>query len=261
MPYSQNGYPANDRNLVSSRLVPGTTRRLTVRNGPAGDLLLALAGEFDRTVENIDAPQEVMDDWGYAERPIRGGTTLSNHASGTAIDLNATQHPLGTNPADNFTPAQIAAIRRALIRAQGCVRWGGDYTGRKDPMHFEIIKGETACRAALANFRTEEQDMNTEQDKRLKFLERMGIETQRRVTLGRAEQAAQAAALSKAIAADKGIDPAQLQAMMNTAAQQAMADSMDEFRGMLEGVVREVVPAEQADQILAQMGEKLAAGQ
>jgi HK97 family phage portal protein len=35
------------------------------------------------------------DDWGYAERPIRGSTVVSNHASGTAIDLNATCWTLG----------------------------------------------------------------------------------------------------------------------------------------------------------------------
>lgn len=148
MAVSQNGYPANDPTLVSSRLVPGTTRKLTVRKGPAGDLLLWVAAQFDKRVEDIE--QGILDDWGYAERPIRGGTELSNHASGTAIDLNATSHPLATDPPANFTQAEIDEIHEIIGQTQGCVRWGGDYTGRKDGMHFEIVRDETTCARALA---------------------------------------------------------------------------------------------------------------
>jgi hypothetical protein len=149
MATSQNGYRANDRTLVSSRLVPGTTRKLTVRNGPAGDLLLWVASQFDARVEDIE--QGVLDDWGYAERTIRGdSTTLSNHASGTAIDLNATAHPLGTAPSANYSASEVAQIRAVVARAEGCVRWGGDYTGRKDGMHFEIVASEQRCAAVMA---------------------------------------------------------------------------------------------------------------
>jgi hypothetical protein len=157
MPTSQNGYPANNPALVSSRLVPGTTRKLTVRNGPAGDLLLWVAGQFDEFVEDIE--QGILDDWGYAERPIRGSTTeLSNHASGTAIDLNATAHPLATDPVRNFTRSEIDAIHAIIGRTQGCVRWGGDYTGRKDGMHFEINDGvsEARCAAVLKTLTQED---------------------------------------------------------------------------------------------------------
>jgi len=156
MAVSQNGYTANDPGKVSSRLVPGTTRRLTVRNGPAGDLLLWVAGQFDKLVEDIE--QGILDDWGYAERPIRGGTELSNHASGTAIDLNATSHPLATDPPANFSKAEIDAIHAIVGRTQGCVRWGGDYSGRKDGMHFEIVRDEAACAAALAALTSGEED-------------------------------------------------------------------------------------------------------
>jgi hypothetical protein len=152
MPVSQNGYSANNRAAVSSRTIPGTDRRITVRNGPAGDLLLWFASQFHHRVEDIDDGQ--LDDWGYAERPIRGGTQLSNHASGTAIDLNAPRHPLGA--VGTFSAAQRAAIRSILNEAQGCVRWGGDYTGRKDEMHFEIVASEARCAAVLAEL---EDDM------------------------------------------------------------------------------------------------------
>lgn len=168
MPTSQNGYPANDASLVSSRLIPGTTRKVTVRKGAAGDLLLWVAGQFDKRVEDIEAGQ--LDDWGYAERTVRGGTDLSNHASGTAVDLNAPKHPLGTDPTANFTRAQIDEIHRILAQTQGCVRWGGDYTGRKDPMHFEIVRDEATCARVLAALTSgtpdqEEDDMFTDDDR------------------------------------------------------------------------------------------------
>jgi hypothetical protein len=59
---------------------------------------------------------------------------LSNHSSGTAIDLNATKHPLGK--AGTF-PLEKVAMIQALAKKYG-LRWGGDYRGRKDEMHFEI---------------------------------------------------------------------------------------------------------------------------
>lgn len=149
MPISQNGFPANDRSLVSSRLIPGTQVRVTVRNGPAGDLLLYAASRWDREVEDIDNARGGLDDWGYAERPIRGGTELSNHASGTAIDLNATRHPLGQDPSRSFTPDQIRSARQIVADCAGALRWGGDYTGRADGMHLEVDASEARCAAAL----------------------------------------------------------------------------------------------------------------
>lgn len=160
MVVSQNGWSANDRSKVSSRLVPGTTVKLTVRNGPAGDLLLEVASLFDRFVQDIGNargaynPAGVLDDWGYAERPIRGSATTSNHASGTAIDLNATRWVLGSSPSVNLGQGQIAKVREIVAAAGGAVRWGGDYTGRKDPMHFEVnTTSETRCASALATLR------------------------------------------------------------------------------------------------------------
>ena len=76
--------------------------------------------------------------WGYAYRKIRGSAALSNHASGTAIDLNAPAHPLGEK--GTFTAKQVTAIRRILTFCDGVVRWGGDFHGRKDEMHFEIVQ-------------------------------------------------------------------------------------------------------------------------
>jgi hypothetical protein len=152
---SQNGWPANTPSLVASQQIPGSLVKVSVRTDAAGQLLLEVASAFDRLVEDIDNARGALDDWGYAERPIRGGSATSNHASGTAIDLDATKHPLGTDPHQNFTQAQIDQIHRILAVAGGVVRWGGDYVGRKDPMHFEINDGQTiaTCARALAAMR------------------------------------------------------------------------------------------------------------
>ena len=150
---SQNGWVANDRSKVARQQVPGTNVFLTVRADAPGQLLIACAALWDKLVENIDAEQThgTADDWGYAERPIRGGYELSNHASGTAIDLNATLHPLGTEPTRNYSGAQITAAHQIVARTGGVVRWGGDYDGRKDGIHLEINDGQdlASCQRAL----------------------------------------------------------------------------------------------------------------
>ena len=96
-------------------------------------LIVAFCKDFHELIEPIDGGQ--LDDWGYAFRMVRGSTeTLSNHASGTAIDLNATKHPLGKI---GTFPAEKVPMIRALAKKYG-LAWGGDYRNRKDEMHFEI---------------------------------------------------------------------------------------------------------------------------
>jgi hypothetical protein len=149
MPTSQNGWPANDVNRTQSYKIPGTSRALRLVKGPAGELLTLVAAWVHRNVEKVDQDKE-MDDWGYAERPIRGSTTtLSNHASGTAADLNATQHPLGV--VGTWSAAERSKINGMLNKLGGTVRWGDNYSGRKDGMHFEINVNDDAAGLAKIN--------------------------------------------------------------------------------------------------------------
>lgn len=152
---SQNGYPANDESLIQTFTIPGSGRKIRLRRGAAGALLVHFASWFHANIEPLDTGQ--LDDWGYAERPIRGqgvqydadgnAINLSNHASGTAEDLNATRHPLGKRR--TFSAADAAKIRAELKNYDGCIRWGGDYVKRADEMHYEIVRSESACRAVL----------------------------------------------------------------------------------------------------------------
>lgn len=151
MVVSQNGYIANDITRTQSWKIPGTDRAIRLRKGSPGALLVHFAAWFDKNVEDIEAGQ--LDDWGYAERNIRGSeTTVSNHASGTAMDLNATRHPLGKR--GTFTATQAARIRTKLKEYNGCIRWGGDYVNRADEMHFEIVRDVAACDAAWKKITT-----------------------------------------------------------------------------------------------------------
>jgi hypothetical protein len=143
---SQNGWTA----ATSPSGIPGGTVRitpkgapdtqLTVRKGDVATVLQYVVDRFQADVEDIDLyTKGTGDDYGFASRPIRGSsTTISNHASATAIDLNATRHPLGVGGNMGYTSKQIAAIHDILHDLRGSVRWGGDYSGRKDGMHFEI---------------------------------------------------------------------------------------------------------------------------
>ncbi len=78
-------------------------------------------------------------DGSFVPRFQRKSTTkLSNHAFGSAFDINAAFNPLDAEP--------------ALYGQRGCVRelvaiankhgfyWGGHFMTREDGMHFEVAK-------------------------------------------------------------------------------------------------------------------------
>lgn len=121
----------------------GTHPRLTpfpwitgrVRKGDAYTVLNELCRRFNNEVEKINPAHS----WGWAYRPVRGATVVSEHAAGTAIDLNAPKHPLGRQ--GTFTRSQVNRIQQILRDLDGAVRWGGNYAGRKDEMHFELQGG------------------------------------------------------------------------------------------------------------------------
>lgn len=146
---SQNGWPVlptsrttGDLPRLRKWIVPGTGRHLYARDGSAGFLLAFLALWFHERIERLDGG--VWDDWGWAVRPIRASSTPSNHGSGTAIDLNATRHPLGAR--GTFRRARdYVRIRARLARMGGVIRWGADYAGRPDEMHFELCRPLPAC--------------------------------------------------------------------------------------------------------------------
>jgi hypothetical protein len=139
---SYNGYPASkdpDEIKVKQFPVAGTDLKLRCA-ASVGPLLAGFAAEFHTLIEPID--KGTYDDWGYAFRMVRGSEDrLSCHSSGSAIDLNATKHPLGK--AGTF-PSEKVPMIRALAKKYG-LKWGGDFKSRPDDMHFEVeVKPEKA---------------------------------------------------------------------------------------------------------------------
>jgi hypothetical protein len=132
---SPNGWPASeDRKAlgIETFAVPGTKIKFACAKAVA-PILVSFAKDFHELVEPIDQGQ--LDDWGFAFRMTRGSDrVLSNHSSGTAIDLNAIKHPLGKSNTFNKDQRNIINL---LITKYG-LAWGGNYKKRKDDMHFEI---------------------------------------------------------------------------------------------------------------------------
>lgn len=93
--------------------------------------------------ENNYSLDEVQDDWSFIVRPIRGYEAkwesthdfdyLSNHSWALAVDVNATKNPMGKKLKTDLPVGWI----RANVRKYGLL-WGGDFSDRKDSMHFEF---------------------------------------------------------------------------------------------------------------------------
>lgn len=156
MATSQNGWPVATADQQDRSPVHGVTMPNGVRRGDVATVLHHLMDRFHREVEEL-VPGWC---WGWHVKVIEGSTSISNHASGTAVDLNAPRHPLGVR--NTFTPAQRARIRAILADLDGVVRWGGDYTGRRDDMHFEIVKNAAAVKRVAD--RIKEDDMPSVDD-------------------------------------------------------------------------------------------------
>ena len=71
--------------------------------------------------------------WGYSCRAITGSSTPSNHSWGLAVDINAPSNPY-TSPLITDMPAWMPD----LWNEYG-FRWGGDYSGSQDAMHYEFM--------------------------------------------------------------------------------------------------------------------------
>jgi peptidoglycan hydrolase-like protein with peptidoglycan-binding domain len=141
MAYSQNGYKANDRSLIATYRAGKASVKISMRKGDVSSVLLHFINWFDKNIQ----PIRQKDTGGYVERTIIGSKTISNHASGTAVDLRWNDHPLGKS--GTFTDAQEKKIQTQLKFYDGVLRWGGNYSGRKDEMHFEINKNLAAVSA------------------------------------------------------------------------------------------------------------------
>jgi D-alanyl-D-alanine carboxypeptidase-like protein len=156
MTVSQNGWPVvldSQRDKLTDREVLGAPFPHGWLKGDVDVILTDLIHRLHAEVEAI-VPGTC---WGWFVKPIEGSRTVSNHSSGTAVDYNATKHPMGVR--DTYSAADQARIRIILRSYSGVIRWGGDYTGRPDDMHFEINDNAVAVRTVADRIRNQGDDM------------------------------------------------------------------------------------------------------
>lgn len=120
-----------------------TYRRLHVVTIAAGGVRLAVRREvaalFGGFIADLVATGYRLDvrpdDWGFANRDIRGRPGVkSNHSWGLAVDLNAVDNPMTTGAVRTDMPPGTG-----FLAAKWGLRWGANYSGtRKDAMHFEF---------------------------------------------------------------------------------------------------------------------------
>ncbi len=94
-------------------------------NAAAADAFSGFVGDLEKTGYKIDSIG------GFSLRNKAGGSTLSEHAYGAAIDINPSRNAMGGAGTD--MPRNI----HDLAAAHGLI-WGGDWRGKSyDPMHFQ----------------------------------------------------------------------------------------------------------------------------
>lgn len=71
--------------------------------------------------------------WGFACRAIAGTRTGSNHSWGLAVDLNAPNNPMTSRLVTDMPPWM------PKLWKQYGFGWGGEYTSKKDAMHYEYL--------------------------------------------------------------------------------------------------------------------------
>ena len=151
---SYNGWPASKDPAeigIKSYAVPGTTLKLRCAEKVA-PLLIGFAAEFHELIEPLD--EGGLDDWGYCYRDVRGVPgKLSNHSSGTAIDLNASKHPLGK--AGTFEASKVPMLK--ALAKKYALTWGGQWT-RRDEMHYEISINEAQVAALITKLGLEKSE-------------------------------------------------------------------------------------------------------
>lgn len=133
---SYNGWPVGTPASsigVAPYTIPGTSLSISLKSGDVATVMLYVARRFNAEVEALRSGQV----GGYSYRKnVNNPSVWSNHASGTAMDLNWELHPNGS--AGTFSAGQVSVIRNILNYVGAVVFWGGDYRGTIDEMHFEI---------------------------------------------------------------------------------------------------------------------------
>ncbi|WP_165952708.1 M15 family metallopeptidase [Kribbella albertanoniae] len=106
--------------------------------------IAALVQTLLQVTEKLGYDVKVGQTWGFANRPIRGTKTPSNHSWGLAVDINSLSNPMGSTFKTDLPPRVVSAWESCGFY------WGGRYENRPDAMHFEYIGRPADVAAHLA---------------------------------------------------------------------------------------------------------------
>lgn len=130
---SYNGWPANsDKNAIGVQQF-GDAKGFPFPGGVKGGDVFTVLGYVATQLHNRVEACVSGWCWGYTYKAnANNPSQLSCHASGTAIDFNAPNHPNGSG--GTFNSSQRGTIYAILDEVEGGVDWLEGY----DEMHFEI---------------------------------------------------------------------------------------------------------------------------
>lgn len=138
--YSENGWRMIDFGSCDTTPPPRLpSLHLPVHNGNAGIVLKAWMTWFSENVESLNNPGRGFSDEGCWTNGNDVGN--SNHLSGTATDLNWSEHTFYVSYS-GFTSPEISRTRQGLSLFRSCIWWGQDWNSPKDPMHFQLNFGQ-----------------------------------------------------------------------------------------------------------------------
>lgn len=147
MPKSENGWPViEEQSSPKLAVVRVADANIPLRvQKDCAPLLAHIAYRVHNEVSNLRLGNKpgFQDDGGYNLRKIDGSSDYSNHASGTAIDLNWQRWPMFKK---RMTQKERVAAKAIAEDLSEVVRWGGNYLlSRVDEMHWEIAPGTSVA--------------------------------------------------------------------------------------------------------------------
>jgi hypothetical protein len=160
---SYNGWPASDNKAEINVQPFGDAVGLPFPGGVKGGDVTTVLGYVAIQLHERVEPCVAGWDWGHSyKQNVNNPLQLSCHASGTAIDYNAPNHPNGSS--GTFSDAQRGTIYAILNEVQGAVDWLEGY----DEMHFEITVSAAELApiaASLGSITPEDDEMDAQQFK------------------------------------------------------------------------------------------------
>jgi D-alanyl-D-alanine carboxypeptidase len=131
--YTENGWPQCSSADLDRSPIPGIDIVIPLQKGPPSIILKAFCADYHLFVESLYNARGGTDEGGWT--PTNSVRT-SNHLSGSAVDLNWSDHPFKVR--GTFSASQMETLRELLAYYEDTVFWGGDWRSPIDEMHHQL---------------------------------------------------------------------------------------------------------------------------